>query len=175
MPADVLLQWNSVPSVTIYPVPEPNHAGNGVVSRSRRSLKDQTLTGNDTTIHATSIDVPELDSTSGFPTYIPGLVRHAKFVAHMRMKVNLEEQNSAGCARRSRSCDSPQPKRYRRSTSPVLKKHEKRQGSPRSLVKETTPPSMPVLVPTTSPIVPLKDFSIRVSKVTTHNGITTIN
>ena len=118
MPTQVLLQWNSVPELTI----------NGIASRKqtcRNVLGTQDHKSD--AIRRATVEVdpePRTSAHSGllYPCYVPGVDRAAKFLAHLRMKADLEELDRVKrSSSRSRS-QEPRSRKRIRSPSPLLLK-----------------------------------------------------
>ena len=120
MPSQVLLHWNSVPQLTV----------NGIAARKQtRSNALGTQDHERDVIRRATVEVdpkPHARARSDlvYPCFVPG-DRAAKFLAHLRMKADLEELDQVkvkrGSSSRSRS-QEPRSRKRVRSLSPLIRK-----------------------------------------------------
>lgn len=130
MPSQVLLHWNSVPQVTI----------NGIASR-KQTCSNAVGTQDrerDTTIRRATVEVEPKPHTRAhsdllYPCFVPGADRAAKFLAHLRMRADLEELDRVKHRRSNRSrSQEPRSRKRVRSLSPLVQKPGKgKTASPR--------------------------------------------
>ena len=119
IPSEVVLCWNSVPSVAeMYPV-----NSQGIAGRQERPLVSRLAKSS---IHVVETD-PESQQKATFPFYVLGVDRQAKFLAQLKMRADIEGFNGKEFRSKSRSHSLERPKAKKRSPTPVAHKRQNEQ------------------------------------------------
>ena len=117
IPSEVVLCWNSVPSVSeMYPV-----NSQGIAGRQERPLVSRLAKSS---IYVVETD-PESQQKATFPFYVPGMDRQAKFLAQLKMRADVEGFNGKEFRSKSRSRSVERPKGKKRSPTPVTHKRQR--------------------------------------------------